>query len=209
MKFLVGIDEAGRGPLAGPVSVGAVIVPRTFDWTLVAGAKDSKQMTPKSREILYSTMSTLREAGKLNFAVAFSSSSMIDTYGIVPAIQSALNRALAKLTKNIKNGPLCEVRLDGNLRAPANFSNQRTIIRGDETEPIISLASIAAKVERDRLMVRFAKRYPAYLFKQHKGYGTLAHREAIRAHGLSEIHRQTYCRKFQITNTKSQTSSSS
>ena len=78
MKYLIGIDEAGRGPLAGPVAVGAVMVSRDFDWKLVAGAKDSKQMTPASREILYSTMIALRENETLNFAVAFSSSSMID-----------------------------------------------------------------------------------------------------------------------------------
>src|SRR3990167_2579439 len=118
MKYLIGVDEAGRGPLAGPVAVGAVMVARDFDWTLVAEAKDSKQMTPKSREILYSTMTTLRENGKLDFAVAFSSSSMIDTYGIVPAIKSALARCLDKLSKG--RSPWtdgCEILLDGGLRA--------------------------------------------------------------------------------------------
>ena len=194
MKYLIGIDEAGRGPLAGPVAVGAVSVAPDFDWTLVAGAKDSKQMTPKSRDILYSNLVLLRENGKLDFAVAFSSSSMIDTYGIVPAIKSALARALTKIQEAT---PLeCEVRLDGGLRAPPEFQNQRTIIRGDQSEPIISLASIAAKVERDRLMMRLAIKYPVYAFEMHKGYGTLAHCTAIREHGLSAIHRRTFCKRL-------------
>lgn len=194
MKFLIGIDEAGRGPLAGPVSVGAVIVPKNFNWKLVAGVKDSKQMTPKSREILYSTMSELREAGKLDFAVVFSSSSMIDTHGIVPAIKSAIARVLDKIQEAT---PLeCEILLDGNLKAPPEFARQRTIIRGDQSEPIISLASIVAKVERDRLMTRLAKRYPDYAFEQHKGYGTLQHRALIRQHGFSQIHRRTFCSRI-------------
>ena len=196
MKYLIGIDEAGRGPLAGPVAVGAVLVSRDFDWTLVAGARDSKQMTPASREILYSTMTTLRENGTLDFAVAFSSSSMIDTYGIVPAIKSALARCLNKLSEGSPLTRRYEILLDGGLRAPPEFQNQRTIIRGDQSEPVISLASIAAKVERDRLMVQLATKYPLYAFETHKGYGTRAHREAIVEHGLSVIHRVTYCKNI-------------
>ena len=194
MEFLVGIDEAGRGPLAGPVAVGAVMVARDFDWALVAGAKDSKQMTPKSREVLYIKMSELRESGELDFAVEFSSPSMIDTYGIVPAIKSALARALRRIQEAT---PLeCEVRLDGNLKAPVEYVRQTTIIRGDQSEPIISLASIAAKVERDRLMMRFAMKYPEYAFEAHKGYGTAAHLVAIRDYGLSAIHRRTFCKRL-------------
>jgi len=196
VKYLIGIDEAGRGPLAGPVAVGAVMVARDFDWALVVGAKDSKQMTPKSREVLYIKMSELRESGELDFAVEFSSSSMIDTYGIVPAIKSALARCLNKLSEGSPLTHRYEILLDGGLRASAKFQNQRTIIRGDETEPIISLASIAAKVERDRLMVRLATKYPAYAFEAHKGYGTVAHLIAIRDYGLSAIHRRTFCKRL-------------
>ncbi len=193
-KYLIGIDEAGRGPLAGPVAVGAVIVPDDFDWSSVAGAKDSKQMTPKSREDLYKKMYALRREGKLDFAVAFSSAAAIDTRGIVPAVQSALNNALSKITKG---GPRhCRVLLDGGLHAPKEFQDQKTIIRGDQSEPAISLASIAAKVMRDRIMVRIAKKYPAYGFDIHKGYGTLKHREAIRREGLCELHRTTFCTKL-------------
>lgn len=193
-RFIIGIDEAGRGPLAGPVAVGAAMVGEDFDWSLVRGAKDSKQMTPNSREALYETMCALRESGAIDFAVAFSSSKYIDTYGIVPAIKSALERALVSITKDEPPSENCEVLLDGGLRAPERFANQKTIIRGDASEPVISLASIAAKVERDRLMCSLSARYPAYGFEIHKGYGTAAHRKAIAAEGLSQVHRATFCR---------------
>jgi ribonuclease HII len=196
-KFLIGIDEAGRGPLAGPVAVGAAMVADDFDWALVVGATDSKKMTPKSRDRLYETMCTLRTEGKLYFAVAFSSSTYIDTYGIVPAIRSALDRTISEL---VKARPLQEdhvlVLLDGSLKAPERFKNQKTIIRGDLSEPVISLASIAAKVERDRLMMRLAAEYPVYGFEVHKGYGTLVHRTAIKNHGLSKLHRVTFCTRL-------------
>jgi ribonuclease HII len=191
MSFLIGIDEAGRGPLAGPVAVGAVRVPIDFDWSSVAGAKDSKQMTPKSRDALYKKMCALQKAGKLDFAVAFSSATIIDHCGIVPAVQSALDRALSKITKG---GPRhCLVLLDGGLHAPKEFVNQKTIIRGDQSEAVISLASIAAKVLRDRLMVKMARKYPLYGFEVHKGYGTLIHRRVIHQEGLCTLHRATFC----------------
>ena len=193
-KFLIGIDEAGRGPLAGPVAVGAVRVPSDFDWSLVTGAKDSKQMTPKSRDLLYKKMCALRKEGKMDFAVAFSSASVIDKRGIVPAVQSALDRALAKVSK--VEPCHYEVLLDGGLHAPDEYIHQKTIIRGDQSEQVISLASIAAKVTRDRLMVRLAQKYPAYGFDIHKGYGTLAHRTAIKREGLCELHRTTFCTKI-------------
>ena len=193
-RFLIGIDEAGRGPLAGPVAVGAVKVPADFNWSLVEGAKDSKQMTSKSRDALYKKMCALRKEGKLDFAVAFSSASIIDKRGIVPAIQSALDRALAKITK--VGALYCEVLLDGGLHAPNEFKNQKTIIRGDQSQPAISLASIAAKVTRDRLMIRMAQKYPAYGFDIHKGYGTFVHRQAIKGGGVCELHRTTFCTKL-------------
>ena len=151
-------------------------------------------MTPAVRESLYSTMSELRKEGKLDFVVAFSYPAMIDRQGIVPAIQSALNRALSKIQEA---SPLeCEVRLDGNLKAPSEFVHQTTIIRGDESESVISLASIAAKVERDLLMARLATKYPAYRFEKHKGYGTAEHRRNIREFGLCKIHRATFCTRL-------------
>src|SRR5665213_1061641 len=97
MRYLIGIDEAGRGPLAGPVAVGAVAVPINFNFSLVAGAKDSKQMSPAEREEMYARLVELRRRGRLDFAVSFSSASVIDRRGIVPAIRSALARCLTKL----------------------------------------------------------------------------------------------------------------
>jgi len=190
VKYLIGIDEAGRGPLAGPVSVGAVIVPHDFDFSLVSGVKDSKMLTPKMRDEWYGKLQQIRDAGNLRFAVCFSSAETIDQEGIVPSIVSALGRVLDELQADPEE---CEVRLDGGLKAPARFKAQRTIIRGDQTEPVISLAAIAAKVERDRLMMDAAKAYPQYLFDEHKGYGTRAHREIILEHGISPFHRATFC----------------
>ncbi len=197
MRYLIGVDEAGRGPLAGPVAVGAVIVPHGFDWKLVVGAKDSKQMTAKQREDVYKKMRALRARGELDFAVSFTCAATIDKHGIVPAIQSALNRSIMKCVK-ARPWRHFEILLDGNLRAPEEYINQKTIILGDQSEPVISLASIAAKVMRDRLMVRLARKYPVYKFEEHKGYGTLGHRRAIAAIGLSDIHRATFCTRLPI-----------
>lgn len=190
MKYLIGIDEAGRGPLAGPVSVGAVIVRRDFDFSLVAGIKDSKLLNAAMRDSWYKRLETLRDEGALRFAVAFSSAGVIDRRGIVPAVFSALRRTLVRLEADPAE---CEVRLDGSLKAPREFTMQRTIIRGDQTEPIISLAAIAAKVERDRLMTRLARKYPEYRFEQHKGYGTDLHRSLIKEYGFSPLHRASFC----------------
>ncbi len=192
-KFLIGIDEAGRGPLAGPVSVGAVIVPHDFDWRIVDDVRDSKQLTPRVREEWYQKLRMLKNSGSLDFAVSFSSAALIDRRGIVFAVHSALMRCLVKLDATPKE---CEILLDGSLHAPAHFTTQRTIIRGDESEPIISLASIAAKVMRDRLMKRLAPKYPAYDFHVHKGYGTPSHWQKIRTAGLCELHRTTFCSRL-------------
>lgn len=192
-KYLIGIDEAGRGPLAGPVSVGAVIVPFDFDFSIVKSVRDSKQMTPLSREEWFVKMQKMRRYGSFDFAVSFSSARMIDRHGIVPAIRSALTRCLIKLNARPEE---CEVRLDGNLKAPTYFLHQITIIRGDDSEPVISMASVAAKVMRDRLMTRLAKAYPAYGFERHKGYGTLEHRVLIKKAGLCPLHRTTFCTRI-------------
>jgi|CXWL01.1.fsa_nt_gi ribonuclease HII len=195
ISYLVGIDEAGRGPLAGPVSVGAVLVPVDFDWTRVAGAKDSKQMTPKARGEVYEEMLKLKETGVIRFVVALSPAHTIDTKGIVPAIRAALEGALLKLEVNPQ---ACRVLLDGGLKAPKEYPNQETIIKGDAKEKVIALASIAAKVLRDRHMIKEAEKYPQYGFEIHKGYGTKKHQEAIQTHGLSAIHRRSFCRAFDM-----------
>lgn len=190
MKYLIGIDEAGRGPLAGPVAVGAVLVPIDFDWKRIEGVRDSKKLSEKKREELFARAQELQSSSTLRYAVATSSAKYIDTYGIVPAIKRALAEALSHFEVEAHE---CRVVLDGSLSAPAQYIHQETIIRGDDTEPVISLASIMAKVTRDRLMRRIAPKYPAYGFDVHKGYGTLAHRSSIKKNGLSEVHRRSFC----------------
>jgi ribonuclease HII len=193
ISYLVGIDEAGRGPLAGPVSVGAVLVPTHFDWSKVDGAKDSKQMTALAREEVYARMLQLKAEGEIRFVVALSSARTIDTKGIVPAIRLALEGAIEKLEVNPTH---CRVLLDGGLKAPAQYVYQETIIKGDAKEKVIALASIAAKVLRDRHMVREALKYPQYDFEVHKGYGTKKHRDKMTLFGLCAIHRRSFCRAF-------------
>jgi ribonuclease HII len=189
-KGVVGVDEAGRGPLAGPVAVGAVYVPPGYSLRSIPGIKDSKQMTARERERVYAR---LRAADGIRCAVALTSSAVIDAHGIQYAIRDALRRALRKLQVSPDE---VVVLLDGGLRAPEEYTRQRTIIRGDATERVIGAASTVAKVTRDRYMVREHTRYPVYGFDEHKGYGTANHRMAIRKQGLSPIHRRTFCRNI-------------
>lgn len=189
-KFLVGIDEAGRGPLAGPVAVGAVkISPENI--RLFRGVKDSKKLSPDEREKWFRKIRKLSREGKLLFSVSFSSASVIDKKGIVKAVSLALARSLRKLVL-VGEEKFAEVLLDGSLKAPQRFSNQKTIIRGDEKRLIIALASIPAKVLRDKKMKRLSKKFPKYGLDVHKGYGTLAHRRAIQKFGASKIHRKSF-----------------
>lgn len=194
--YLIGIDEAGRGPLAGPVSVGAVLVPVGFDWDQVPGVRDSKKLSEKKREEIYEFMQEFVKTSELRYAVATSSASYIDTYGIVPAIKRALVEALSKLGTAPQE---CRVLLDGSLKAPEEYTDQETIVRGDDSEPAISLASIMAKVTRDRMMKEVSPKYPEYDFHVHKGYGTAAHLKSIEKHGLSRLHRATFCTRLPIS----------
>lgn len=186
----IGVDEVGRGPVAGPVAVGVVAVPPSFEWSQLPPVKDSKQMTARARERVYARV---HEVPDIQYAVSFVSAQSIDAYGIVPAITSALSEALSRVAHN---PALCEVLLDGGLRAPALFTHQTTIIRGDASEPVIALASVLAKVERDRYMVALGAQYPLYGFEKHMGYGTKAHYQALATHGLSPEHRRTFLKKI-------------
>jgi ribonuclease HII len=196
-QYLVGIDEAGRGPLAGPVSLAAV------SWKLgqhklmtkkFAGLRDSKQLSPRERERWYRLMLKEKQAGNLNFACAYASNLQIDKRGIVWGIKSALRRALGVL--ELKPGQT-KILLDGSLKAPPEYREQKTIIRGDEKVRIIAMASVVAKVRRDRLMARLAKQLPDYGFAIHKGYGTRAHYAALRRLGPSPLHRRSFLRDWQ------------
>lgn len=208
-KYLIGIDEVGRGPLAGPVAVGVVklkveSLKLKIRWG--NGFRDSKKLSAKAREAWMVKIEEARNEGWLEYAVAFVTPSVIDRKGIAFSVRTALARALENI--EIKVGPLFRVApvlnskfhilnsarilLDGGLRAPAHYTNQQTIIKGDEKELVIALASIVAKVTRDKRMVALAKKFPEYGFEKHKGYGTRAHYEAIKKHGITPHHRKSF-----------------
>lgn len=192
-RFIAGVDEAGRGPLAGPVAVGIAVVSVNFDWNLIKGVHDSKKVSPKNREAIFRTATSLKNKGQLTFSVSLVSAAVIDKVGITKAVRLGIDRAFKKLALNPQQ---THVKLDGLLKAPPEFKNQETIIKGDQKEKSIGLASILAKVTRDRIMVRMANSYPQYKFEIHKGYGTKMHRAAIERLGLSKVHRRTFCRAF-------------
>ncbi len=188
--FLVGIDEVGRGPLAGPVSLGIVVAPPTYDISYVLPeVNDSKAMTERARERVYRQALELRNNGALSFGVFSEPASLIDELGIEHAIRSCVEKGLKEL---LKEGDTAHVFLDGRLRAPKEYS-QESIIRGDSVVPLISLASVVAKCERDEFMTTtLAKEYPEYGFEKHKGYGTEAHIQMIKKHGASPVHRRSF-----------------
>lgn len=189
MRFILGVDEAGRGPLAGPVSVGVVAVPEGFDVAQeFPGVADSKKLSQMKREKFFALLEERVAAGDVRFVVEFESAGTIDREGIAVAVRRALARGVTALAPDAS---LVRVQLDGALRAPSEYE-QETIINGDALIPLISLASIAAKVARDRLMVALADEYPQYGFEVHKGYGTRAHYEALAEYGLSAIHRRSF-----------------
>jgi ribonuclease HII len=189
MKWVVGIDEAGRGPLAGPVAVGIIRAPQDLDLLAAfPGLNDSKKLTEKRREAIFSLLEERVAAGEISYRVKLPSAQRIDTEGIAVAIRGAVADGLSELMPDASAG---EVWLDGALRAPSHYE-QQTVIGGDGIVPAIMLASVAAKVTRDRLMQQLAIEHPAYGFEKHKGYGTRAHLDAIREHGLCAIHRATF-----------------
>ena len=198
-EYIVGVDEVGRGPLAGPVGVGVVRVVERFDWALeLPDVNDSKQLREAQRETIYRQAWRLRQAGDIRWSVALVPARQIDERGIQWAIAAAMRRAL----KAVGAAAADRVQLDGGLQAPEWFSDQETIVKGDATEPTIGLASIVAKVTRDRYMVQkdHEADYAPYGFAQHKGYGTQAHRAAIVKHGLSPEHRASFCKNVTYVN---------
>lgn len=211
IKWLIGVDEAGRGPLAGPVSVGLVLVPANFDWNLIPGVGDSKQLSEKKREDIFKRAQILEKEGQLRYVVEMAIANKIDSDGISQCIKKSIAKGLKKLLKKprvplgiVPRGTLgvgeVMVKLDGSLYAPAEYLNQETIIKGDAKERVIGLASIMAKVTRDRYMCKIASdtNFVVYDFSRHKGYGTKIHREAIVKNGLSKEHRVSYCRNIKL-----------
>lgn len=193
-RFVIGIDEAGRGPLAGPVAVGAVGVTRDM-LRKFRTIKESKQLSAEKREVW--TKEILRVAkeqkSELRTAVTMVSAKEIDTHGIVSAIKKALTTSIKKLNINPND---CEVLLDGGLKAPLEYKKQRTIIRGDASKTAIAMASVIAKVKRDTYMTNLDKKYPNYGFAQHKGYGTKEHYRALKRKGISPLHRKSFLKSL-------------
>ena len=189
VKWEIGIDEAGRGPLAGPVAVGVVKIPTDFDWNLIPGVGDSKKVSPKKRAEIFLRAKKLKREGKLDYAVKLVSAKRIDKKGIAFVIAEAITNAIQTLS--LTPGKTF-IKLDGSLKAPREFA-QETIIKGDQKELVIGLASILAKETRDQYMIMIAKKSTQYNFETHKGYGTKSHRRAIFENGLSTEHRASYC----------------
>ncbi len=181
--LLCGVDEAGRGPLAGPVCAAAVILPRGL---VIEGLDDSKKLTEKRREALFDPIC----GQAIAYGIAFASVEEIETLNILNATYLAMNRAIEKL------GVTPQLALiDGNRSAGIRFPN-RCVVKGDAKCADIAAASVLAKVTRDRYMLEMAERYPAYHFEQHKGYGTKLHYDALREHGPSPIHRMSFLKKL-------------
>ena len=197
-KHIVGIDEVGRGPIAGPVAVGAVLI-YAEHYKKVSKifpvVKDSKKLTEKKREAWLEKIVEAERAGFLQTAVSFVGAAEIDKKGIAPSIRKAMKISLTIVCPKPGFGQV-KVLLDGGLKAPLEFEYQETIIKGDEKELAIALASIVAKVTRDNYMTKLAKKVPGYDFEVHKGYGTRAHYAALKKHGLSKHHRKSFLKKL-------------
>ncbi len=183
VKLLCGVDEAGRGPLAGPVCAAAVRLPRSIE---IPGLNDSKKLSEKKREELYERILGCA----LSFGIAFAEVAEIEELNILGATYLAMNRAIAQLD------PQPELALiDGKLNAGITVPS-RCVVQRDARCADIAAASILAKVTRDRLMLELAELYPQYHFEQHKGYGTKLHYEALREYGPSPVHRPSFLRKM-------------
>ena len=212
---LIGVDEAGRGCLAGPVVAGAcVFSQKLFESpdALVQSAliNDSKQLSAESRESQFAVLESLQAEGLIDFAVAFGSVAEISEYNILGATRLAMQRAIEQLALQADGWSLPHVAasdplfmaasgvkllVDGRPLKPFPYAHEG-VIKGDGKSLSIAMASIAAKVTRDREMLRLAKKYPVYGFAQHKGYGTAAHRAALMEQGASPIHRELFLRNL-------------
>ncbi len=178
-----GVDEAGRGPLAGPVCAAAVILPQGL---VIEGLNDSKKLSEKKREMLYDKV----VENALAWSVAFASEAEIDEINILQATFLAMKRAVEGLPVKVDYALI-----DGNRMPPLGIDGE-TVIKGDSLSMSIAAASIIAKVTRDRLMLEIDKEYPQYLFSQHKGYGTALHYEMLEKHGISPVHRRSFLKKI-------------
>lgn len=182
-ELVCGVDEAGRGPLCGPVVAAAVILPKDAH---IEGVNDSKKLTEKRREKLYDDI--MQNA--VSVGVGVSDVDIIEEVNILNATKKAMLQAISNLKVNPEY-----VLVDGNQKIDTDIPLE-TVVKGDSKSESIAAASIIAKVTRDRLLIEYDKKYPEYGFAKHKGYGTKAHIEAIKKYGLTPIHRPSFCKKF-------------
>ncbi len=187
IRIIAGVDEAGRGPLAGPVAAGCVILPSEGPFP---PADDSKKLSEKKREALYEEIT----GTALSWGVGLADSQLIDEVNILEATYIAMKRAVEAACGKIDLKP--EMVLIDHVRLPNFPYPQMPITHGDALSVTIASASILAKVTRDRLMMDYARQYPEYGFEKHKGYGTAQHYEAIRTYGLAPIHRRSFLKKI-------------
>ena len=179
-KLICGVDEAGRGPLAGPVCAAAVILPENC---VIEGLNDSKKISEKKREKLFDIITEKA----LAYSIAYGTLEEIEKYNILEATYIAMNRAIDGLELKADFALIDGNRVPKGITVPCE-----TVIKGDSKSFSIAAASILAKVTRDRLMLEYDQKYPEYLFAKHKGYGTKAHYDAIKQHGVCEIHRLSF-----------------
>ncbi len=183
-KYICGVDEAGRGPLAGPVCAAAVILPDNLE---IEGLNDSKKLSEKKREALFDIITEKA----LAYSIAFGTLEEIEEFNILEATFIAMNRAIDGL--EIKSDFAL---IDGN-RVPKEIKIPcETVVKGDAKSASIAAASILAKVTRDRLLLEYDKKYPQYNFKKHKGYGTKEHTDLILKYGPCDIHRMSFLKKL-------------
>lgn len=187
-NLVCGVDEAGRGPLAGPVFAAAVILPKGF---IVEGANDSKKLSEKKREALFEKIK--EEA--LYYSIAMVDEKVIDKVNILNATFIAMNNAI----DNLEQKPDF-VMIDGNKIPVGLEIPSEAIVKGDANSISIACASILAKVSRDRYMLKMSEKYPQYLFEKHKGYGTKLHYQMLDEYGPSEIHRQSFLKSWYMKN---------
>ena len=179
-KFVCGVDEAGRGPLAGPVCAAAVILPEAV---IIEGLNDSKKLSEKKREALFDVITEKA----LDYSIAYGTVEEIEQYNILEATYIAMNRAINGLSVSVDFALIDGNRVPKGIKIPCE-----TVIKGDSKSYSIAAASVLAKVTRDKLMLEYDKKYPDYFFAKHKGYGTKLHYEAIAKHGICEIHRPSF-----------------
>lgn len=182
-KAICGVDEAGRGPLAGPVCAAAVILP---EGVVIEGVNDSKKLSEKKREALFDVICETAVA----YSIAFADVDEIEEVNILRATMNTMKRAVEGLSVKADFAYI-----DGNTMPPLDIDGE-CIVKGDAKSMSVACASILAKVSRDRLMLEYAKEYPQYGFEKHKGYGTKLHTEAIREYGPCPVHRPGFLKKI-------------